>query len=256
MLKESEKWILPENLKKQEEEDMKHVDEGTFDGRGDFGSYYGLLAGQNINWVKSHAVMDDRSALNYIKQVRGILLDCDIIPKNLDILDIGCGPGTITNAFHSLLENCSVTGIDISRHSIEYAQKTYPNCVFIQRGVDCQTNLPQKYNIIHSREFYPFTRTSDIETHLAYIKMFSKHLHKNGIIIIYFFAPSLETFADTYSKIDGKLSEMQLTPIIRSPRANVKISHFVSLPISIKLTQIIYRCLNKKPAYFYITRKT
>ena len=221
MLKESEKWILPENLIEQERNEVSQTDEGTFNGKGDFGSYYGLSTGKNTKWVKQHAVMCGRLALNYARQVRAILLRLGIMPQNLDILDIGCGPGTITNALHSSLDNCSVTGMDIAKHAVEYAQKKHPNCTFIQQAVDGSTDLSQKYNVIHLREFYPFSRTADIETHLAYIKMLLKHLHKDGAIIIFFSAPSPgTTLADTYSRISGRLSAMQLTPIIRIPWTN------------------------------------
>ena len=35
MIEKDSEWILPENLKKQEELERKKVEDGTFDGKGD-----------------------------------------------------------------------------------------------------------------------------------------------------------------------------------------------------------------------------
>ena len=49
MIEKDSEWILPENLRKQEERERKEVDGGKFDGRGDFGSYYAYLKGINFD---------------------------------------------------------------------------------------------------------------------------------------------------------------------------------------------------------------
>lgn len=49
--------------------------------------------------------------------------------KGQSILDVGCGCGYLTNATYEAFE-VSMTGIDISSHSIAYAKKKYPNLVF------------------------------------------------------------------------------------------------------------------------------
>ena len=101
MIEKESEWILPGNLKKQEEREKKEVDEGTFDGRGDFGSYYTYLKGTNYDFIKPHALSEDLSALKYIKNLQAFLNSKGFSFKG-EILDVGCAIGTITNSINQL----------------------------------------------------------------------------------------------------------------------------------------------------------
>lgn len=54
-----------------------------------------------------------------------------------DILDMGCGFGTTTNYLTSKGYNC--VGIDYDKSSIEYCNRSYPNCLFQAANAE---NLP------------------------------------------------------------------------------------------------------------------
>ena len=43
------------------------------------------------------------------------------MPDNAAILDIGCGKGFMLHDFKGIMQNCSVTGIDVSEYAIENA---------------------------------------------------------------------------------------------------------------------------------------
>ena len=104
MIEKESEWILPENLKKQEEREKKEVDEGTFDGRGDFGSYYSYLKGKNYDFIKPHAVSDDQRAIKYVKHMTYLLQKHDSKIKG-NVIDIGCAIGTISNGINILNKN-------------------------------------------------------------------------------------------------------------------------------------------------------
>jgi len=59
--------------------------------------------------------------------------------KAKNILDIGCHSGMLTNLIHDWT-NASVTGIDISEKSVQYAKVKYPRVNFIAK--DVQSGLP------------------------------------------------------------------------------------------------------------------
>ncbi len=68
----------------------------------------------------------------------------------LNILDLGCGPGLYTEIFAG--KGHKVTGVDISKHSIEYAKKsseeknldiTYLNASYLEVGLD-----EEKYDLV------------------------------------------------------------------------------------------------------------
>lgn len=80
--------------------------------------------------------------------------------KQLSILDIGCGSGSICG-FLSRLDH-SVTGIENSKSGLEYAKAAYKNCEFIEASVyDVpRLGLDQKFDVVLSVEviehlFYP-----------------------------------------------------------------------------------------------------
>ena len=105
MIEKDSEWILPENLRKQEERERKEVDNGTFDGGGDFGSYYAYFKGINLDFIKPHAVSDDQKAIKYVKNMTYLLQKNDLNIKG-NVIDIGCAIGTIANSINiSLIYN-------------------------------------------------------------------------------------------------------------------------------------------------------
>ena len=131
MIEKDSEWILPENLRKQEERERKEVDNGTFDGRGDFGSYYAYFKGINLDFIKPHAFSEDSRALKYVKNLQAFVNSKGFSFKG-EILDVGCAIWTVTNSMNQLSKGeWGVThGIDISEDGIGVAKQKYPNCIF------------------------------------------------------------------------------------------------------------------------------
>jgi 2-polyprenyl-3-methyl-5-hydroxy-6-metoxy-1,4-benzoquinol methylase len=55
------------------------------------------------------------------------------VNKSLNILDLGCGNGSLTHAI--LQHGYSITGLEESASGIQLARKSYPDCQFIQASI-------------------------------------------------------------------------------------------------------------------------
>jgi hypothetical protein len=75
MIEKDSQWILPENLKKQEEKSRELIDQGKgdTDHGDDFGAYYAYRKGINLDYIHPHATSDDSRAINYVKSLHAYL---------------------------------------------------------------------------------------------------------------------------------------------------------------------------------------
>jgi SAM-dependent methyltransferase len=123
---------------------------------GDFSAYYALR--HNLPQAESllplHGMTTEAAAL-YVKNFVGDFSGAR------NILDAGCGAGFITAALAAQFPGARVTGVDLAEDAIEWAKTNLPSCRFEQKGVDENFRMEEKFDIIHAREFYPFTRTDD-----------------------------------------------------------------------------------------------
>lgn len=243
-LEKDEEWILPENLRRQEKEEIAKVDRNLDASGGDFGSYYRLLKDQNDDWARSHAVIDDAEADLYAGQVATALEADGPTPKDLALLDVGCGPGPITAALRRRLGG-SATGVDISESGTAYGRRRFPDCAFLAAAVDENLVLPQKYDVIHAREFYPFTRTGDLETHRRYLDILLKYLKPGGVVV-------LTVLAEPKSLADNAPA---LAPDRRVLVAGERFARLLPLPAARVLTWAAQSLVGRPRRYFYIWRR-
>ena len=198
MKKESE-WILPENLRQQEQRERGQVDRGEFDGGGDFGSYYAYRLGVSEEFIKSHAVSDDLWAMTYGRNLQALLGRMGLSLAGR-VLDVGCAVGSVTNALARLASGDAM-GIDISEDAILAAKERYPKCTFYHQSADTLDNFENgAFDVIHAREFYPFTRTSDAEYHQMYLELFRSKLRPGGYVVLQMVDLD-EGFSSTFSSI-------------------------------------------------------
>ena len=100
--------------------------------------------------------------------------------KNLNILDIGCGGGLLSEPMYKL--GGKVTGIDASSKNIEIAKvhsKKNKLRINYQCGSPENLNLNQKFDIILNMEIVEHVENVDF-----FIKKSSQYLKKNGIMFI------------------------------------------------------------------------
>lgn len=174
-------WFSPKRLKEQEQRERLSVQAGIFQGEGDFGSYYALRTGKNDSWVCVHGLTGIKAS-TYASVLARILRKRPID----SILDVGCGAGFITSALAvAFRPRRHALGIDISEDAIEFAAHTfsYPT-IFKCVAVTKDTNLGEQFDLVHCREFYPFTRTNEIHIHIDYLHCLLRHVRNGGALVV------------------------------------------------------------------------
>lgn len=165
-------WILPENMARQASE-----------GIGVYGAYSAYERGEDAGSIAAHAVVDDAYALRYARNLRALLARLGR-PLRGNVLDAGCAIGTITNALGRCLgPDGRAFGLDLSQPAIRVARRRYPACTFEARSCDDLSAYPDGFfDLVHLREFYPFTRSDDASVHLRFLEAFLPKLGTGGAV--------------------------------------------------------------------------
>ncbi len=87
----------------------------------------------------------------------------------------------------SEIYNCEITGIDISKDGINYAKKYNNNSKtnYISKVIDKNFLLNKKFDACYAIEFYPFTRTENLEFQKNIVSAIFKNLNIEAPLIIY-----------------------------------------------------------------------
>lgn len=251
-LSDDEKWLLAENLRRLEKEGVDAVERGQASEGKVFEAYHSLATGRGDEDIVHHAVTDAAYLANYAEQFKALLADVsrDHAPA---ILDAGCGHGPLTAALAAACPGGEVRGVDLSESAIAYANKTYPNCRFQAVTIDENTVFDGKFDAVHAREFYAFTRTSDLDFHRKYVSVLAKAVSPGGLLILSLLSgpKSLAVNADALSE---DLRRLGMSPFRRIPLADMRLS-FLPLNAARALTAAI-RTLTKGPTvHFYVARR-
>lgn len=127
------------------------------------------------------------------------------IAQGAEILDVGCGDGSLTKKIALLAKNGKVTGLDASKSMIAYAKENscsgvFPNLDFIYGKVE-DTSLEKKFDLIVSFSCFHWVR--DAETA---IRNLSKALKPGGQLVLL-----------TYPK-ESKYYEFMQTALLKFPK--------------------------------------
>ena len=183
MVEENKKWVLPENLRKQEARDRAKVDAGDLN-VGHCGAYYAYRAGIDKTLIETHAITDDAYALEYARNIVALLesMGADF---GGNVLDAGCGIGFVTNALAKVNSGGRTFGLDLSEDAIIAAADRYADCAFSAQSADELDNFEDGFfDTIHSREFYPFTRVDDGDLHARFLQAFAAKLKPGGAVLL------------------------------------------------------------------------
>ena len=176
-------FFYPEELKKSEI--AYRTNKVKPDLRNDFGSYKSLLKTNEFenSMIKFHNDINPTQKLKLIKKITDKFLKNK---KNHSILNAGCGTGFETKVL-SEIYNCNITGVDVSFDGIEYAKKYNSNSKteYISEIIDGNFLLNTKFDICYAIEFYPFSRTKDLEFQKNIISSIFNNLSKEGVLVIY-----------------------------------------------------------------------
>ncbi len=222
-MEEDARWLLPENLKAAEEKARRQARLGILDPRDDFSSYYAYRTGANRDWIRAHAIADDAEALAYARTLRGCLKrrGCRLEGQ---MLDVGCATGAITEALRRLNPSGRSIGLDLSQDGIELARERYPGCVFHRSSAeDLEVVSEGSCDLIHAREFYPFTRTNDSDYQAGYLRLFAGKLKARGLLV--FQTPSSgRGLSATFPRLREIREELGYSRALREPAVPLRIS--------------------------------
>lgn len=251
-LSEDEKWILAENLKRQEKEAIERVRKGGDGSGGDFGSYYALLTGKNTEWVKAHAVSDENYLSSYAGQLERLLRGEGVGRAGIRLLDVGCGPGLLTWTLSRSLPGCRARGIDISESAIEYARRQYPDCRFDPVSVDGSMELGERFDVVHAREFYPFTRTGDLDFHRTYLEALARHVDEAGVLVLTLLSAP-KSLAGSAVSLAPALEAAGMTPFRRVILSSARIPRWVPPAVARAATALLAG--RRGLTHFYVSRR-
>jgi len=247
------------DIPKIEKIDKKLVDYGKYKNEGNFGAYYALYKNININWVCSHAEVDKNNCNLIAKSLFKFL---QIFKKDLrinKILDLACGPGTITNALKKTFLVKKIVGVDPSIYGIKYAKKNFPKIIF---KVGCLENLNKlkigRFDLIYSRECYPFTRNNNIRTISINLNFLIDNINENGIIVLENYSSKGINFL--YKKLELlHYNNFILKKIIKFPKIFFFILYLINSRSLYLFTDIILRIIffiiKKNPTYYIFIQK-
>lgn len=166
-------WFRPEKLRELEEQ-----------GERVYGYYNRYAESGDLSLIEAHTITDDDYARTYASNLKTLLRRTKL-PASGRIVDVGCAFGQITNGIALIFDQAvDVYGIDMSHAATTTAQKLYPRCHFSAGSADELDNFEDNsIDLIHAREFYPFTRTDDTALHEQFLTRFEPKLKSGGAAV-------------------------------------------------------------------------
>ena len=191
------KWT-PKNLSKTQEKALESNDFNELERYGDFGSYRRVLLGDDVedSMLRFHNSLKPGPKVDFC---HGLLKrSADNVAS---VLDVGCGMGYTANEISRLYPNARVLAVDISEDAVTLGRKTFSGVDFVCQSIEPENPALGQFDIIYAFEFYPFTRTSELNIHLNYIKYFLSQLNPDGHLLIHLLWNNSESIYTTLSRI-------------------------------------------------------
>lgn len=242
-----ENWFLPENLKKTETV-VRTTELSSLDPNSDFASYKIMLETGDINssMISNHNDISPYEKISIFKKhlYKKKLLN---IPYTR-ILNLGCGLGFETKAIADVFD-AETLGIDIAIDAIDFAKKKFENeeISFECLGVDENMRLQKKYDICFAIEFYPFSRTNNIEMHQKIVKAIFKNLTPNGILVIYQVWDNDHSIRNNIDAISNQVNKTAYVSGYMHKKVNTRLGdNFISVMV-LKLIRRLSILLGKTP---------
>lgn len=174
-------WFDPDRLREQEALETAAARAGTFDGSGDFGTYWAYARGQGRGWARRHGLTGVWSARRYAADV------CSLagVHRRVDsVCDVGSGLGFITDALRRACAARRAVGVELATEAVSFARDRFPRCAFELRGIRPGDDLGVRFDCVHVKSFYPFTRSADHAIHRGYLEFCVRHLLPSGVLLL------------------------------------------------------------------------
>jgi|GEM_PF-437854 len=128
---------------------------------------------------------------------------------NHNVLEIGCGIGTLSSLLIPYLREGSIFCCDLSSESIKYAEETYKNFLNVEfQALDASDFvLDRKFDMVIMPDVCEHI---PIELHNRMFKNISKMLKREGVVYIHIPAPYYLDWAKVYSKEELQIIDQSL----------------------------------------------
>ena len=204
----NDKWYTVESLSKTQEKALASNDFNHLERYGDFGSYRRVLLGDVVkdSMLGFHNSLKPGPKVDFCHGLLNRRAD-----QISSILDVGCGMGYTAKELARLYKNANVVAVDISSDAVEYGAKNFPEVNFVCQKIEPQNSVIGQFDIIFAFEFYPFTRTSDSNVHLGYLKYFLSQLNADGQLLIHLMWGNCDSIFSTIRNIEKELPEFKFS---------------------------------------------
>ncbi len=201
-------WFSPKNLEKSRAE-YESADPISMPGGGDFSSYAKANRGVGLvgSGIENHNLVNPTIRIRLYKHIVGA-------SPHAKIADLGCGLGFSSNALADVF-SANVDGYEVSLDAVQFSEKTWPGLCFFCRAIEPYVPLGQMYDLIVAQEFYPFTRTADLDVHLGYIDALQKSLNDGGVILIGLSEGTTESILSNMPELKEQLKNKHLNISLR-----------------------------------------
>ena len=235
-------WWSPEALAAREREVRSGAGDESTDIRNDFASYKALASGKDAD--ASGLYMHNECepwriktvCRDYYQVVRRVL---GRAPHS--VADLGCGAGFTTDGLQRMWPSAATYGFDVSVDAIAFAQRRWPNCHFVAEAIATDAYLVGgPYDFVLCQEFYPFTRTGQLESHREWLRLVTRNLTTDGLAVIMVSAGTNESINDTYETLRSEF------PLRRVRVANPRIARLLPFGLS-RIVGVILQSV--KPAW-------
>jgi len=204
-VKKNEKWTT-ENLLKAQADARNTENFSDLESYGDFGSYRRVLLGDDFksSMLSYHNQLNPAAKVDFCHG----FLKCRA-EEVLSVLDLGCGMGYTAKALASFYKNADVTAVDISIDAIEYGKKNFSGIEFRCEAVEPKNPKIGQFDVIFAFEFYPFTRTNDLEIHIQWLKYLLSQLTPGGHLIIHLLWKRPRSVFSTICRLEKEFPEFR-----------------------------------------------
>ncbi|MAE44670.1 MAG: hypothetical protein CMF63_06770, partial [Magnetovibrio sp.] len=106
-------------------------------------------------------------------------------------------------------------GLDLSEDGIAIAREKYPACTFSAQSADELANFKDDFfDVIHTREFYPFTRSNDDGFHLRFFQAFQAKLKSGGVVLVSTITVP-KGLCNTFGRLAGPLRDIGYDKVVK-----------------------------------------
>jgi SAM-dependent methyltransferase len=201
-------WWSPEALAEREREIRSGVGDESGDMRNDFASYKALADGKDA--TASGLYMHNECEpwrINTVCRDYGRIVRSVLRRSPRAVADFGCGAGFTTDGLQRMWPTASVYGFDVSIDAVSFAQRQWPKCRFVAGAITPGTSLEGgPFDVILCQEFYPFTRTSQLESHREWLRLLAQNMTPDGVALIMVSAGTDGSINDTFSQLQSEFS--------------------------------------------------